>query len=251
MQKITWAILFLFCFACVQAQIINVESKRLNGTKQGWAGNIDLNLNYIKNTKEIWQFGNRIGLEYLAGKNRYLILNDVSIISAAGSDLVNRGYLHLRHNYQWNLESPFTLESFEQIQYNSVQKITFRNLTGGGIRFKVLGNDSVNLNIGVAAMYEVEELTDKTREYNFRGSNYVSFNWQLSSRVGIKTIWYYQPKWNDFADFRISGESALTMSITTKLSFLTIFDLLYDSRPPSEIPNSILQLKNGLRLKIG
>ncbi len=233
------------------SQIVNVESRRLNGSKQGWSGNLDFNLNYIKNTREIWQFGNRIGLEYLAGKNRYLILNDVSIISAAGSDLVNNGFVHLRHNYKWKLDSPFTTELFEQAQYNSVQKIKFRNLTGGGLRMKVLGNDTINLNLGVAAMVEYEQTSDLIEELNFRGSNYMSFNWKVSSRVDFKTIWYYQPKFVDWSDYRISGETALSIGITTKLSLLTVFDMLYDSRPPAEVPNSIVSLKNGLRIKLG
>ncbi|MFT7611632.1 MAG: hypothetical protein ACI9J3_000577 [Parvicellaceae bacterium] len=251
MKKFAVVIAMILISFHVCGQIINVESKRLNGTKQGWNGQIDFNLNYIKNTKEIWQFGNRIAVEYLAHKHRYLILNNIALIKAAGSDLVNKGFLHARYSYKWNLGGRFNFESFEQIQYNSVQKITVRNLTGAGFRVKVLGNDTVNLNVGVASMIEYEKLTDNTEEINFRGSNYMSFNWKINKKVTLKTIWYYQPKFSNFQDYRLSGESSASLKISNKLSFLTLFALLYDNMPPDGVPKSILSLKNGIRYKFG
>lgn len=248
MKKLIF-LLGLIYFSSSFGQIINIESKRIGETKDGWTGNINFNLKYTQNTSKIWEFGNKAAFQYKKKKNTYLFLTDLKVIRKNNDDLINNGYAHIRYNHHFKDSGPFSTEVFSQVQYNGVQKIRVRSLNGLGIRTKILGNDTINLNVGIASMYEYEESTTLTYQNNIRGSSYISFNWDISQKVRFKTINYYQPLFNNFSDFRISNESSLSLVITEKLTFNTIFNLLYDTQPVEGIPNTITSISNGLRFK--
>lgn len=233
----------------ILGQIINIESKRIGATKDGWTGNIDFNFKYTQNTSKIWEFGNKAAFQYKKTKNTLLFLTDLKVIRKNNDDLINKGYAHIRYNRHFHDSSAFATEIFSQVQYNGIQKIKVRSLNGLGIRTKILGNDTINLNIGIAGMYEYEESTTFIYQNNIRGSSYISFNWDINQKVRFKTINYYQPLLNNFSDFRISNESSLSLGITENLTFNTIFNLLYDTQPVEGIPNTITSISNGLRFK--
>ena len=230
-------------------QIINIESKRIGTIEEGWTGNIDFNLKYTQNTKKIWEFGNKAAFQLKKKKNTFLFLTDLKVIRKDNEDLINKGYAHIRLNHHFHDSSHFALEGFAQIQYNGVQKIKFRSLNGAGIRSKILGNDTINLNVGIAAMYEYEESTLNTYQNNARGSSYLSFNWDISSKVRFKTINYFQPLLTDFTDYRYSNETTVSIGLSEKISYKLSLNLLYDTFPVEGVPNTITSISNGLRFK--
>lgn len=231
------------------AQIINIEKKRMGATEKGWNGNIDFNLKYTKNTKEIWEFGNKAAFQYHQNKSNFLFLTDIKLIRTDNQDLINKGYAHLRYNRAFKDSGAIAIEAFSQVQYNGVQKIVFRNLSGGGFRIKLLGNDTINLNLGIAAMYEYEETSLQEFHRNMRGSNYFSFNWKLHEKIRVQTINYFQPLFNEFSDYRFSNESSLSLQLSKSLSFLITYSVLYDSSPVEGVPTTITSLNNSLRFK--
>jgi len=248
MKKLLLLITLIYTTS-IFGQIINIESKRMGVTDEGWNGNIDFNLKYTQNTNKIWQFGNKAAFQYKKLKNTVLFLTDLKVIRKNNDDLINKGYAHIRYNHHFKDSSAFAFEAFSQVQYNGVQKIKVRILNGGGIRTKVIGNDTINLNVGIAGMYEYEESTLLTYQNNFRASTYLSFNWDISEKVRFKTINYFQPLFNDFTDYRLSNESSLSLGITEKLSYNIAFSLLYDTEPVEGVPNTITSVANGLRFK--
>lgn len=243
--------LLLFCLAGTvsNAQIVNIEKSRL-GQKEGWAGNIDLSLNFTKNVYQIWQLSNRTGLQYNNSRHVVLFLVDAAMIQSDNEQLVSRGFEHVRYNYLIGEQKKFALEAFEQVQYNKIQKIKLRVLTGAGARYSFIKSDTNNLFVGSTPMYEYEELIDNTTiERRVRLSNYFSFQLRLWKKVTINSITYYQPDVIDFSDYRFSNESSLSIGVTNRLSFKVIYNLLYDSRPPVDVPNTIYSISNGLGWK--
>lgn len=233
----------------IKGQIINIEKKRLGAAENGWHGNIDFNLKYTKNTKEIWEFGNKAAFQYHLDKSNFLFITDLKIIRKGSEDLINKGYAHLRYNRTFKDSGSVSLEGFWQVQYNGIQKIGFRNLSGAGFRLKLLGNDTINLNTGISGMYEYEETTLNEIHRNFRSSNYLSFNWRINSKLGFKTINYYQPLFSDFSDYRYSNESSLSLTLTKRLSLTVSYSVLYDSEPVEGVPSTITSVNNALRFK--
>ncbi len=230
-------------------QIINVENKRLGKSEEGWLGNVDFNFKYTQNTKSVWQVNNKIALQYKKLKNTHLFINDISIIRSNTNNLVNFGYAHYRFNRALVPGHKVKLEAFTQVQYNSVQKIKLRSLAGTGLRFKLIGNDTVNFNLGISAMYEYEEIT--TPEFNnaVRNSNYLSFNAKILKQWSLKTITYYQPSIGDFSDFRISNQTSVSHNLTKQISILGTLSYLYDSNPPQGVPSDIYSAGMKVRYK--
>jgi putative salt-induced outer membrane protein YdiY len=243
------ALLFYSYNSMYYGQIINIEDKRLGIEEDGWKGNVDLNFRFTQNVNSIWQINNRIAVQYKKEKNTHLLLGDMNLVRSNNSDLINFGYIHYRFSHLIQRNPDIQLEGFTQSQYNTVQKIRLRSIAGGGLKFKVLGSDSINLNIGWTFFYEYEEVT--TPEYSnvVRNSNFLSFNWKINAAWDFKTILYYQPNIVDFRDYRISNETSISHRFSEHFSIVGNLSFLYDSRPPINVPVNIFNSSISLRYK--
>jgi hypothetical protein len=239
----------LFYQSLFLAQIINIEDKRLGIEEDGWRGNIDLNFRFTQNGTSVWQINNRIGIQHKKDKNTHLILGDMNVVRSNTSDLINFGYIHYRFSHLIQKNPDIHIEGFTQSQYNTVQKIKLRSLIGGGLKIKVLGSDTINLNLGWTFFYEYEEVT--TPEYSnvIRNSNFVSFNWKIHRSWDLKTILYYQPNIADFRDYRLSNETSISHRFNEHFSIIGNLSFLFDSKPPIEVPVNIFNSSLALRYK--
>ncbi len=237
---------FLLLTGVVQAQIVNIENQRLQAKENGWLGSIGLNMSYIKNTREIWQIGSRVRVQYHQDKHTALWLSELNFVKAGQSDFLNNGFEHLRYNYALTDSGRLVVEAFRQMQYNKVQKIKLRSLFGAGFRYRVVDRDSAQVDVGVHPMYEFEELSNEESNRHFRLSSYLSFDFQFNANLGINSITYYQPDVANFKDFRLSNETTLRTKITEKLDLRIIFRLTYDEEPPEGVPQNTVYLKNGI-----
>jgi putative salt-induced outer membrane protein YdiY len=228
-----------------QGQVINTETKRSDKKEDGWTGNLDLGLNYTKNTNEIWQLISRADIHYNREKHTVLMLSDLQLMSVNRDNIQNRGYQHFRYNYQIR---PYLIpEAFVQAQYNQLWLIDLRLLMGAGPRFRLVHSDSTQLYAGALVMYEYENISngiEKNRDV--RLSAYVSGNFDFNANFGLSHITYFQPKIDDWADFRISSETDFRFSITSRLAFKTGLSLNYDSRPPEGLIKTFIGWKNTL-----
>jgi hypothetical protein len=249
MNYILFAVMLFIGSNALFGQIINIEDKRLGIEEDGWQGNVDLNVRFTSNVTSIWQITNRVGIQHKQNRNTHLVLSDLNIVRTPNQDYINYGYLHYRYSFLLQKNPNIYLEGFAQTQYNTVQKIKSRTLVGGGLKFKILGNDSINLNAGWTFFYEYEEVT--TPEYSslVRNSNFVSFNWRISKAWDLKTIIYYQPDISDFRDYRVTNETTISHRLTQHISIVGNISLLYDSRPPVGVPVNILNSSLLLRYK--
>jgi hypothetical protein len=239
----------LFYQSLFLAQIINIEDKRLGIEEDGWRGNIDLNFRFTQNGTSVWQINNRISIQHKKDKNTHLILGDMNVVRSNTSDLINFGYIHYRFSHLIEKNPDIHIEGFTQSQYNTVQKIKLRSLIGGGLKIKVLGSDTINLNLGWTFFYEYEEVT--TPEYSnvIRNSNFVSFNWKIHRSWDLKTILYYQPNIADFRDYRLSNETSISHRFNEHFSIIGNLSFLFDSKPPIEVPVNIFNSSLALRYK--
>ncbi len=233
----------------VNAQLINIEEKRLNSNEEGWKGNIDFNAKYTQNTQMVWQLSNKVSIQYRKKNHTHLFLNDISLVRSNQSDLVNYGFAHYRYSNLVIPDKDLKWESYAQIQYNSVQKIRQRLLLGSGFRFKIINTDSVYLSYGWSLMYEYEETTIPEYSNLIRNSNYLSFDWKISKIWELKTIMYYQPSIGDFSDFRLSNVSNITHNLTEHISLVFNLNIQYDSNPPIEVPVNSFQTGILIRFK--
>lgn len=228
----------------LSAQVINTENKRLDN-KDGWSGHVDFGFSLTQNTRQILQGSNQVLAQYHKNHNTLLLINDLRLMKLDNSDLLNRGYQHVRFNHELR---PYLIpEAFVQAQYDQIWKLDLRFLAGAGPRFKILQTDTTRLFTGVLVMYEFEKV-DGGAEYNrdFRLSSYLSGGYNWTKKLGFDHIMYFQPLLTDLADLRISSETNLRVAFTNHLGLKVGFTYNYDARPPAGLPTRIYTLTNSI-----
>lgn len=212
------------------------------------------------------RYGFRLRAEYYQNKQKFLLFtggNQIRFLSrSSGSvhvNFVNNRFAHLRYNYTF--QPRLTLEAFSQLQFDEIQLIRNRSLTGTGLRIKITESDTSSLFLGAIVMYEYEEEFVETDDpqpseidlinRDIRASTYVSAAYAFTSFFSIDHVTYYQPNLRNFQDFRVSSETVVTVNVSRKISFKTYFQLIYDSRPPDPaVPNTMYSLTTGLSFSI-
>lgn len=265
--------LFLLIGSCMligslPAQVVNTEKLRRDQKTQGWFFDAELTFGATRNTAgQTLRFGTRTRLEYLHGKHKYLLAGQANVtqflnVDVPGSvpkNFTNMRFIHLRYNY--SMSKRITWEAFSQAQFNQIQLIRLRWLTGTGPRIQLLQTDSSRLYLGLIYMYEYEEEFLRTTEprpteiddinRDHRLSTYISASYRKSDAFVIDHITYFQPNLTELADFRISSETTLTVTLTQKVSLKTYFQYIYDTRPPDPaVPLTMYQLSTGLSLAL-
>jgi len=222
-----------------------MENKRIATDTTGFSGRMGVSLSASKFTQSFIAADVSGHIQLKTDKNLYLLVGNFQIVNAGGESFNNSGHGHFRYNRK--LSDVIRAELFTQIQYNSVTKITKRILNGVGVRFKLSPHETAKIYWGIAVMNEYEELSDpKIINKDNRLSSYFTFTLAPVDKISIRNTTYVQPRLKDFKDYRLANSTILNFGITEHLKFSTVFNFLYDSRPPIDIPTVNYQVKNGL-----
>lgn len=229
------------------AQIVNIESKRLQSDTTGWLGSIGTSFQLENSAVKVININAEAQLEYKALRSLYLFLANYNLLKGEGKTFQNNLFYHFRYNYKLN--NLLRWEAFTQMQQNNIAGIKSRFLIGTGPRFKISGTEKLALYASTAIMYENEhELTKPiTIHKDIRSSNYVSTTWRPKENLDVVTTIFYQPLYKDLSDFRLLHELSLNFKFTRNFSFVTTWNYLFDSEPAVDIPREIFTLKNGVR----
>lgn len=244
-------LLFLFLVLLtitVNAQIVNIEAERYTTDTTGWRGNYSLGFTFGKQAVKYFAFSNTAHVQYKSKRNLYLLLGSIDLIKSDNQQLINSGFFHFRYNYK--IKDWLRWEAFTQVQYNKLIGLRLRYLLGTGPRFKAVQVEKFKTYIGTLYMLEYEVNNDKTQKLlQGRFSAYLSFSLRPIKSVEIVSTTYYQPRFDDTKDYRISTDNSFSFRFHKMLSFGINFRLNLDSRPPlGATTNLTYQLENKLRV---
>ncbi len=244
-KKLLFFILFTSAIN-INAQVLNIEHLRISNDTLGFAGSIGVNLQLIKNTRDIFIFGNTIYLQYRNGKHLVFLINNISYKKINDDDIINKGTMHLRYNYK--ITDILTLEAFGQLQYNTISKIEMRQLIGAGTRFKITDKEKYKAYLGTILMHEYEKIDNDPSIYNrdYRFSGYLSFRFFPTKNFIFTSTTFYQPRIDKFSDYRIFSQNSISLKIIKKLALQLTYSISYDTFPAEGIPKTQYQLLNGL-----
>jgi putative salt-induced outer membrane protein YdiY len=251
---------WLFGAAGLNAQIVNIEQRRIKTDTTGLFGGLHFSFVGSKTTKSIVAFSGGTYLELKPARKKdrsyyrdlWLFLTDFSLVSGNNEKFSNSGFGHLRFTRKLGkdyarLGQFIRWESFVQIQYNDLTKIGTRTLVGTGPRFKLTDSEVSKFYLGVAYMYEYQEfINPEVYLRQHRMSSYFSFTLLPEEAVTFISTTYFQPVLNNFSDYRFSNETSLSLDITKKFSFWFSFNYNFNSAPPEEVPNNTYYFKNRL-----
>lgn len=245
-MKFFLSLLLFLLIHNVNSQILNAESLRKVTDTSGFSGSVSLDFSVKRDVKSYLGFENGTHIQYKMNRHLILLKNDIQFQRVEGDRFQNSGIAHLRYNYKiipW-----LTWEVFGQAQYNKVAKIDFRGLLGTGPRFKLNDSEKYKFYLGVLAMYEYEKLRDEVTPVQklARGSTYFSASIYPLDNITIITTTYFQPKFSDFSDHRVSNQSSLLIKLFENFAFKTSYTFVFDAYPAEGIPNSQYNLTSGV-----
>lgn len=229
----------------VDAQVVNIENRRLGESDKKIIGKTELSVDLIKSVSNIFTARNSTQLQYFQEKNVYILLADLNVMQIDTIRYLNNGFMHFRYNHNY-ANKWLVAEAFTQIQFNRIQKIQRRFLWGGGTRFNILEKEKFKLFAGSALMYEFELYLDNSFQDKIRMSNYLTVTYKPSATFSLRHTTYYQPQVDDFCNFRITNETSAEALILKNLSFNSKFNYVYDSNPAPAVQNVFFSLTNGL-----
>lgn len=236
----------------VNAQIVNIENRRIYEDTSGWSGSLDAGMSITQNSADVLYSGNfRPRAQYKTRKNHFLIISDLNYTASNKTTFANSGMAHFRYARRIK-NSPWKWEGYTQIQYNQLLNQRVRYLVGTGPRWKFIDTNNIRFFVGTSTFWEYEELTeDGIINSNFRWSNYLSWFIRTKSGFSFSATTYYQPRWDKMKDFRFSGQYQIAQALTKRLDMRFEFNMFYDSEPPVNVRKTVFSSSAGFRVRLG
>ena len=243
--------IFLLGFQFCCAQVTNVEAQRVKTDTTGWYDEINLGFKLVKEVQKVFSFDTDLRLQYKTRKDLYLALGAYDWSGAGSKSLTHNAFLHLRYNRKLKPDW-LVWEAFSQVQFNQITKIKLRSLLGTGPRFKLVGKEKARVYLGTAYMYEYtkEKDLELVVRNEHRLSSYFSFSLFPTDAVSMISTTYYQPKINNWSDYRVSGIFELRTQIARKIFLGLVFKLNYDTFPAVDIPMLTYSIQNKIGVTI-
>lgn len=230
------AFLLLFMISTfANAQLVNIESRRMQTDSVRFVLNADFSFNHTNNDGiKVNQIDGAITTQLKSKdlKKIYLLLGSYKLIDAQNKNLQNSWFLHGRFNYKFT--PVLRLEAFVQGQYNQLLVVQQRNLVGLGLRAKWIDTENFTGYAGNSYLYEIEYSDEAgTTEYNHRNSTYLSLSYfPKSKRFSVANTVYYQPLYKDFSDYRVLEQFRLDIPLSSWFKVFALFNYYLDSKTP-------------------
>lgn len=249
-KHILLLVLIALSVSHLQAQVVNIENKRIYDDTSGWSGTVEASFSAQQTKDLLYSINFKHLIQYKTRKHYYLLMSDLKY---SGGRIVyaNSGMAHARYAYRIN-NGPWKWESYSQVQYNQLLLQKLRTLAGTGLRWKFYDKNDSKFFAGSSVFFEYEEIkTSPTDVYNrdFRWSNYLS--WFISRpSYAFTAATYYQPSLSDFRDYRISGQYTYLFKFKKRLDFKFELTGFYDSKPPETVRDFTFSSTFGIVLRL-
>lgn len=219
----------------LSAQLVNIESRRMQTDSIRFALNADFSFNHTNNDgAQVNQLDAALSSQVKSKDLRkiYFLLGNYKLIDSEEGNLQNAWFLHGRFNYKLN--QLLRLEAFVQGQYNQLLVVEQRNLIGAGLRVKWMDEERFSGYAGNSYMYEMESSEEAgTTNYNHRNSTYLTLSYAAKNqKFSIANTVYYQPLYRDLNDYRILEQFRLDIPLSTWIKVFTIYNYYFDSKTP-------------------
>ncbi|PWK25906.1 uncharacterized protein DUF481 [Maribacter polysiphoniae] len=241
-------LVLFFSVLSTEAQLVNIEAKRMQTDSTRFVLKSDLLFNYTDNNGEyVLQFDSNISTQIKSKdleKIYFLVLN-YSLVRTDEKDVQNAWFLHARYNHE--LSDFFRLEGFLQNQNNTQLTIISRNLVGAGVRFKFINKEKTKAYFGNSYMYEIEKLNGIDQWfYNHRNSSYLSLTRTFEKiHLELVSTVYFQPLYSDIGNHRVLGQLKAEIPLTDHISLSALYNYFHTNF------SSALQDDRSSTIKVG
>lgn len=231
LEQLCFAILtissFIFTTHTLEAQLVNIESKRMQTDSTRFVLNSDLLFNYTDNNGAyILQIGSNLATQFKSKdlNSIFFLIGNVNLIRSKNEDFQNSWFLHARFNQK--LSQLLRLEAFVQNQNNKKLTINQRNLIGVGLRLKLFATTTSIAYVGNSYMYEIETINSTDQKFfNHRNSSYISLNRSfVKYNLNLTGSFYFQPLYDNISNHRILSQFKAEVPLTKRISFSALYN---------------------------
>lgn len=239
--------LYLFIHFASSAQIVNVESARMQSDTVGWLGSFGAAFSMTKNTVKIFGATADAHLQYKTSNDQglWLIMGNYNFLKVSDRRFLSDGLFHLRYNRKIN--EWLRWEFFGQFQNNDITQIDSRILAGTGPRFKLAKLPRFKLYVASLLMYEKEKeaTSPAVRHSDLRSSSYLSFTWLPRDYLEMISTTYFQPRLKKFSDYRLMNQLMFKVKATPHFSLTVRWNYLKDKFPAGTAPQTVYNFATG------
>lgn len=251
---------------------LNTERLRVEPDEQGLSGDLQLGVNFSAGNVNRLDLRTSAALGFRRGQHLVFLIGNSSYSTRTraiegeslaqllddDSRFINRADLHLRYNY--DILPWLTAELFGQVERNEFLLVESRVLFGVGPRFVPVKNDEFTMAIGTDYMLEYEALESErvvrplpAQTLVHRWSSYLTFSYDVSERLTMRSTTYLQPRFDLLRDLRLLTEGMLEVVLLEPVTLRLFLRLRWDSDPSeycrSAVPAAGCPMANQVRLR--
>ncbi|MEM1054416.1 MAG: DUF481 domain-containing protein [Bacteroidota bacterium] len=245
MRLLPLAVLAVLFTAPATAQI-NTERLRAD-VEPGAHLQLDLGGGFATGNTDFLQLNLGGRLDLVRERDNAFLVSNYTFSEVDGVTDVSRAFAHIRYNRP--IVPRLIAEAFAQIERNEQTRLERRYLAGGGLRYEILDREAIGLALGATPMFEYERLAPAAMEdvsEAIRLSNYLSVRLEISETAEAFGVVYFQPRANDFDDWRLLHESRLDLQMTEHFKVRLRATTRHDSQPPIGVEATDVMLTTGL-----
>lgn len=237
MIRILFSGILILIPGLLSAQLVNIESKRMQTDSVRFTLNADLSFDHTNNNgNQVNQIDAALSTQAKSKDLRkiYFLLGNYKLIDSKERNLQNAWFLHGRFNYKFKYNPAWRFETYLQGQYNQLLVVEQRNLIGTGLRVKWMDRKRFTGYAGNSYIYEIE-YSDRagTTNYNHRNSTYLTLSYAAKSqKFSVANTVYYQPLYRELNDYRILEQFRLDIPLSKWFKVFTIYNYYFDSKTP-------------------
>ncbi len=249
---------------------VNAEVLRPSPLRTGWSFGVDGSLAVSRGNIELLDVGGSgrvqyqtlhpissaeqsdpLSLPFLS--QRVFLTGSARFAERAQTTFINQAFVHARWIGMWH---PWIgSDLFVQYQFNQFLRLQGRAVAGTGVRMEIVHLPMFMMWGGSGYMFEYNRISDlpgasdakETFEHRF--TNYLTMRLAvLGNRLLLQNTLYYQPRFDDFSDFRILEEFESLAKASEMFALGVTLSVLHDSAPPSGVKETDLRLLTTVRL---
>lgn len=239
-----------------EAQIVNVQSQ-IGEVPEGVSGQVDAGADWRTGNTDLLILSGAVTTRY-KHKDHLVFAVVKGEYGRVGQDpsttFLKHTFEHVR--YRLRLSGRVTAEAFVQHEFDGFRRLQLRALAGAGARVTLVDEPDFNVIVGVAYMFEREELDEKMgamdagENYNnHRASTYALLGAKVNDKVTFGETVYFQPRLDDPGDARLLSETSLLVKLSDKFTFKTAFVVAHDSDPPDLLEKTDTVLQSNVSYK--
>ena len=219
---------------------VNAERLRSTFTDEGVYLNLDGSVDWMRGNVDYLNLSSSINLGYNYGIHTPLISFTASYADWNDDPYLSLAFAHARWTAEWH--ERVASELFTQAQYNAFLFLRVRALGGAGARFTLADGEHFQMYAATGYMIEREifqrsQIPDgephPIATTNHRWTNYVAITIRADELLSFTNVIYVQPRFDDFSDYRVLEEAALTLSHSSGLNLSFGIAMRFDSDPPT------------------